>query len=161
MKLETGDILHCNRKGILSFLIRKATKSNFNHSAIVVEIWGQIYIIDSQRDGTDLRPFDVWTKKYKYTYKISRNIFVNRDEFAKRALSRVDTGYDFTSLLIRKPLHLIFGRWKKKEDETKRFYCSEFAAWCHKIERSDIMTPNDLYNYCQEHGEYFREVNNK
>ena len=158
MTLQTGDILHCTRKSVLSFLIRKATKSRFNHTATILVISGNAFVIDSQRDGTDLRPFEAWTKKYGYKYEVHRNVFVNHSNYIDRALSKADTGYDFTSLLIRKPLHLIFGRWRKKEDETKRFYCSEFVAWCHQIERSDVMTPQDLYDYCEDHSITFKKV---
>jgi hypothetical protein len=156
--LKTGDILHCTRKSLLSWLIRKATRSKFNHSALIIEIWEQIYIVDSQKDGTQVRPFCVWQKKYGYRYEISRPAEINKKEFSKKALSRTDTGYDFSSLLIRGPWKLLTGRWKKKKNEFDKMYCSEFVAFCHEIEYDSIMSPQDLWEYCEEHPEIFKNI---
>lgn len=158
MNLQTGDILHCTRKSLLSWLIRKVTKSEFNHTALVIEIWHQIYIVDSQKDGTQLRPFDVWQKKWGYKYKISRPISIDSEEFSKRALSKTDTGYDFSSLLIRGPWKLLTGRWKKKKNEFDKMYCSEFVAWCYDIKYDSIMSPKDLWEYCQNNSDIFKNV---
>ena len=156
MNLQTGDILHCTRKSLLSWLIRKITKGDFNHTAIVIEIWGQIYIVDSQKDGTQLRPFNIWQKKWGYKYKISRPIDIDPVEFSIRALSKTDTGYDFSTLLIRGPWKLLTGRWKNKKNEDDKLYCSEFWAWLFYVEYDGIITPTDVFNHCQERPDKFK-----
>ena len=120
MDLQTGDILHCTRKSLLSWLIRKVTKSDFNHTALVIEIWDQIYIIGSQKEGTYPRSFNDWTKKYGYKYEISRPFDINKEEFSKKAFSKSGTVYDFSTLLIRGPWKLLTGRWKKKKTNLKK-----------------------------------------
>jgi hypothetical protein len=151
MQYKTGDIFHCRSYGLIGRCIRWATKSQFNHSAVFIEIWGQGYIIDSQRKGTNVIPFDEWEKKWGYEYEVHRDPFLqNHKYFSLRALSKSgNTGYDFGSLLLRHPISLITGKWKHKGDkEEKRMYCSEFAAWCHHIETFYRTTPQDLYQHC-------------
>jgi hypothetical protein len=153
MFFKTGDIFHCKSNGFIGRAIRWATKSNINHSAIFIEIWGQAYIIDSQSKGTNLIPFAEWTDKWKYKYIVHRDPHLtDHKQFAIRALSKSgNTGYDFESLLIRQPISLITGKWNHRErKENERMYCSEFAAWTHYIDISYRMTPKDLYNYCKE-----------
>jgi len=150
---KTGDIFHCRSYGLIGRGIRWATKSQFNHSAIFIEIWGQGYIIDSQRKGTNLIPFEEWEKKWGYEYEVHRDPFLYvYTDFSIKALSKSgNTGYDFGSLLLRQPIHLLTGEWKQRPDKhDKRMYCSEFVAWCHNIETYYKTTPQDLYEYCKQ-----------
>jgi hypothetical protein len=151
-KLKTGDVLHCQGNRIISRLIRKFTKSRLSHTALVIEINNTVFVVDSQRDGTHLRPFREWTNKYKYRVLIHRvcDHHPNYDslEIRERALSVVGhKKYDFKSLLWYHPRYLLTGRWKgKKGSEAEgRFYCSEFVAW--SLEYSDYykMDPERLY----------------
>lgn len=154
MDYQTGDILHCRSYGLLGTLIRKFTKSEFNHSAIFIEVWGQPYIMDAQKDGTNLRPFEEWKRVYDYDYIVHRKELseLRKRDLAKRALSKSGhTGYDFISLIIKHPIQLITGKWKYKGDrETEKMFCSEFVSWCHEIGSSYRMSPGDLYKYCIE-----------
>lgn len=160
--LKTGDILHCTGKRVISKLIRLATKSQFSHSAIFIEIWGQPYVIDAQKNGVNLKPWDAWVEEYDYTFKVSRKIYpaVEPKTFSMRALEKVGlTAYDFESLLIRQPWKLITGKWKSRgKKEEFKMYCSEYAAWCHDIPKWWEMSPDDLYNYCNNHL-LFAEIN--
>jgi len=149
--LKTGDILHCSSDRIIPTLIKKFTKSKYNHSALFIEIWGQPYVIDAQADGVNLRPWDEWEFKYGYDVEVHRSpIEIDGKELAKRALTKVGhTGYDFEGLIIKQPIELITNKWRKKNDETQRMYCSEFVAWVYAISRSYRMSPQDLYEWCQ------------
>jgi hypothetical protein len=151
MQYKTGDIFHCRSYGVIGRLIRKATKSEYNHSAVFIEIWGQGYIMDSQAKGTNLIPFEEWEKKWGYEYIVHRDPFLeDRKSFALRAMSKSgNTGYDFGSLILRQPIKLITGKWHQKpEKKEERMYCSEFVAWCHHIESFYRMSPQDLYEHC-------------
>jgi hypothetical protein len=151
MQYKTGDIFHCRSYGLIGRGIRWATKSQFNHSAIFIEIWGQGYIIDSQRKGTNLIPFEEWEKKWGYEYVVHRNPYLtDYKKLAIRALSKSgNTAYDFGSLLFRQPLKILTGKWRERPDKTeKRMYCSEFVAWCFKIHSYYRTTPQDLYDFC-------------
>lgn len=160
---KTGDIFHCSGERLLSRIIKKVTKSKFSHSAVFIEIWGQPYIMDSQAKGTNLIPFDEWSKKWNYTYEVHRSLLLSdenlRREFAIRAMSRSgNTGYDFVSLLIRQPIYLLTGKWRERESSKgKRMYCSEFVSWCHGIDSSYRMSPQNLYEYCNNN-EFMQKI---
>ena len=151
--LKTGDILHCSGKRIVPRLIKAFTRSPFSHSALFVEIWGQPYIIDAQKDGVNLRPFEAWKKEYDYDYIVHRQIGdYNEQELAKKALSKVGhTAYDFESLILRQPKELLTGKWNIRKDEQTKMYCSEFVAWVWGADLSYRMSPKDLYDWCLLH----------
>lgn len=156
--LRTGDILHCSAERIIPKLIKKFTKSKFNHSALFIEIWGQPYVIDAQKDGVNLRPWHDWMIKYGYDIVAHRSSEeIDTKELAKRALTKVGhTAYDFEGLIIKQPIELITNTWHVKKDETQRMYCSEFVAWVYAISRSYRMSPKDLYDWCNING--FKQV---
>ncbi len=152
MKLETGDILHCTGKGIIAKGIMKATKSSVSHSALFIEIWDKPYIIDAQKDGVNLRPFDEWVKKYNYKYIVHRypNQF-DKKEFSLKAMTKIgNTAYDFEGLLIKQPIELLTGKYRRKGNEEEKMYCSEYVAWCYGINESYRMSPEDLFQWCNK-----------
>jgi len=150
--LETGDVLHCTGHGLLARLIMFATKSRFSHTAIFIEIWGQPYIIEAQSNGVNVKSYDEWLNKYGYTFEAHRNPNRASEEiFSVHAMSKVGvTGYDFVSLLIRKPIQLITGKWRKIRNEDDKMYCSEYAMWAHRIEQSYRMSPEDVFEFCKK-----------
>lgn len=152
LELKTGDILHCSGKGILARAIMKFTKSEFSHTAVFVRVWGQDYVIDAQRDGVHLRPFEAWKEKFHYKFKVTRVPNIEERAFALNALSKAGvTAYDFISLVIKQPWSLITGNWRtERRDPTKKMYCSEYVAWCHGIGGYNRMNPKDVWNFCME-----------
>jgi len=148
--LQTGDVLHCRGKGIIPKLIMWATKSQWSHTAIFIWCWGQPFIIEAQAKGVHIIPYYEWLKKYSYDFEVSRNKnLVDYKLFAVQAMSVLGTtGYDFVSLLIRQPLLIITGKWRKQKFEESRMYCSEFALWCHDVEKAYRMSPHQVYEYC-------------
>lgn len=155
--LQTGDVLHCTGKRWISRAIRWWTKSEYSHTAMYLEVWGQPYVVDAQKDGFNLRPYHKWIEKYDYDYKVTRNPAAQdkkfREELAKRALSKVGvTAYDFESLIFRQPYKIITGKWKQKRKEEDRMYCSEAISWVHGVKESYKMSPQDFYEYCILHG---------
>ena len=154
---KTGDVFMCSGQRLVAKLIKKFTKSEFSHAGIYVEVWGKPYIIDSQKDGTNLRPFDEWVKMYNYKYRVFRSSnLVNEKTFAERALSKCgNTAYDFEGLIIRQPWELLTGNYRKPKDNEK-MYCSEFVAWCYGVKESYRMSPQDLYEWIRKN--YFYEI---
>jgi hypothetical protein len=150
MELKTGDILNCTGKKLLSKIIKLFTKSRFSHTAIFIEIWGEQFIMDAQKDGIQLRPFKEWVKKYNYDYEVRRAPYeINQVNFSKRMTSRLGTPYDVKSLVIGQPIEIFTGKWitDKHEDYTKKLYCSEFVAWCYGVESYYKMSPQDVYEW--------------
>jgi hypothetical protein len=153
MGFKTGDILHCKGSGIISKGIKLFIKSDITHTAMFIELWGQPFIIEAQAKGIYTIPFDEWVNKWGYKYEVHRSPReINEKLIAIKAMSKLGhTGYDFKSFLIRKPIHIITGKWKVKDNEDKRMFCSEFVAWVHNIPYSERLTPKDLYDYCVKH----------
>lgn len=155
MKTEcimTGDILHCKGSRWLARLIMFFTRSQFSHSALAIRVNGELFIIDAQKDGVNLRPFDLWHQKFGYKMEVHRQVTTvgHIRIVEKRALSKIGiTSYDFESLVIAQPFKILTGLWvNDAKDQSKKMTCSEFVAWCFQIENGYKMTPKDLYQWC-------------
>lgn len=152
--LKHGDILHCRSNGVLGRIIRKITSSDFNHSATVIKIDGEIFVSGSQSNGTNLKTFENWMHKYNYEFVVSRYKHTTQNwgkNYRKRALSVVGvTGYDYASLILWQPIFMLTKKWKgrKAEKAAKRMYCSEYVAFCHNIPNWFEMNPGMLYDFC-------------
>jgi len=124
-----------------------------------IEIWGQPYIIDAQKDGVNVRPFDTWKEKYVYDFVVHRTSGqLDSIAISKRAMTKVGhTSYDFTSLIFKHPFKLLFGTWRMKKNQFEKMTCSEYVAWVYGAGRAYRMSPEDLYIWCKQNG--FYEVN--
>ena len=156
--LKTGDVLICSSNRLLSRAIKKVTKSKFSHAAIFIEVWGQPFIMDAQRDGINIRPFDKWMEKYNYEILVytTSNTFDPKELSLRAATKSGCTGYDFASLIWRYPVSIITGKWHEKNDKDERMTCSEFVAWVFGVDRSYRMSPEYLFVWCKMN--YFYEV---
>jgi hypothetical protein len=150
MQLKTGDILHCTGKRLISRLIRRFTKSKISHTALVVECWGQLYIVDAQRRGVNLSPIKDWNHKYQYEIIVSRNKhYFSEKALSIKALSKVGmTPYDFKSLFIIYPIYLLTGKWiSKKTKNDNKHYCSDYVAWVYDMKDFWKQSPENVYQY--------------
>lgn len=161
--LQTGDVLHCQGNRLISRLIKRFTKSKISHTALVIRLHGSLFIADSQNDGTHLRPFDDWQRKYKYKFFVHRYRGINaqsKGNLARiKALDKIGTTkYDFASLLWYHPRYLLTGKWKgkKKDEAANKFYCSEFVAYCWSVPEWWTMHPQALYEYLSDHPGFVR-----
>lgn len=150
--LKSGDVLHCTSNGWLGKIIKKFTKSKINHTALVIEVWGEIFIVDSQKDGTNLRSLDNWNKMFNYEYKISRPYNFSVD-LRNRVVSKIGaTPYDFISLILWQPIYILTGKWHghTRKDAEDKMYCSEFVSWVYSLnnwwENSPQMVYEELLN---------------
>jgi uncharacterized protein YycO len=149
--LKTGDILHCTGNKFISRAIMKLTKSKFSHTALFIEIWGQPYVIDAQKDGVNLRPWDAWREQYNYTFIAHRSPDGELDRIAlsKRALTKVGhTAYDFESLIFRHPMQIATGKWEDKKDPYEKMTCSEYVMWVYGMEKAYRISPENVYRWC-------------
>jgi hypothetical protein len=162
--LMTGDILHCMGNRWTSKAIRLFTQSKkYTHTATVLRIDDELFIADSQMDGTQLRPFDSWMNKYNYAFDISRNTQLSTEVFKKRVLKKVGvTPYDFGLFLGRYPEKIIKELFTRKEVELRevkaegdKMICSEFVGYCLGLLHPENYTPKDIYNYCMENNFIF------
>jgi len=153
VKLQTGDILHCHGKGWLSNTIGWFTKSWITHSAVVVEVWGQTYVVDAQHNGVNPKPLEAWLRKYNYDVIVARPKIGPKDPrtFSIRAFMKVGlTGYDYKSLIFKQPWAIITKTWKIKKNNTNKMICSEYVSWLYGIEKPYRITPAKLYDFTQK-----------
>jgi hypothetical protein len=155
--LKTGDILHTHTPftikrplTIIAAAIRWATKSYWNHTAVVVRIWGKVFIMESEIHGVQ-RPIPLEEWVGNKTVSITRSYEESEREYALKAISKIGKAkYDFASLFWFHPIEILFGRYYGYTSErkaAKRFYCSEYAAWLRNYPDWFKMKPIDLYEY--------------
>lgn len=150
-ELKTGDILHCKREKLISKIIRWFTRSEFaSHTAVVIECWGQLYIVEAQSDGVNAKSINSWKAKYNYEVIVAKPKIGPKDpiSFSIKAFSKIgNTGYDFESLLIKHPWYTLTGKWKTEIDPQEKMFCSEYVAWLWRVENSNRINPNDLMKH--------------
>ncbi len=159
-----GDVLLCRRNSFLSRAIlffQKIRKKHtrWTHVAQCVDIWGETYIVDAQKNGVNPRPFKEWMKEFGYDFQIVRpkSQFFRSPTFYKIALSKVgSTKYDFASLLLWQPLYIITGKWRGKQHNraTGRMYCSEYIGWLHSMPEWWKMSPQDVADWMKKSIDY-------
>lgn len=150
--LSTGDVLHCQGERLISKLIRLFTKSRFSHTAICLRIEGVLFVADSQRDGTHLRPFDDWMKKYSYKFEVMKlhtdTSGIYKASIKNRILDEIGTkSYDYWSLFWYHPRYILTGKWKGKRERkgADKFYCSEFVSYCLDYDEWFKHDPQSLF----------------
>ncbi len=159
--LRTGDILNCQGHRWLSKLIGKFTHSKFTHTAIVVIIEDQTYIVEMQKNGCETKTYENWVIDYGYDYVVTRSD--NPPSRIKILSKSGTTNYDFALLALRFPFRLlqsaITGKRFKVEREKKednRMTCSEFVAWCYGWDDPQNYSPKDVYEKSKKEG--FKEL---
>ena len=155
-EFKNYDILHCSRRKWISRLIMWFTGSRFCHTAIFVQVDGLPFIVDSQADGTNLRPYQEWIKKFNYAFLVTRDTSetaADKTQQRKRIFAIIGhTGYDYESLLIRQPLLILTGRWRTRgKKENERLYCSESVAYIKGWEDSERLSPQGVFERCLKH----------
>ncbi|MBN1989007.1 MAG: hypothetical protein JW783_06425 [Bacteroidales bacterium] len=150
--LQSGDVLHCTADRLLSRIIRTFTKGRVNHTALAIEVWDELFIIDAQKDGINLRPIDEWNRKYTYSYRVHRPKEFTT-EIRIKAVSKIgSTPYDFLSLIVWQPIYILTGKWhgRGKKNAGKRMYCSEYIAWLFDFDYWWQLSPQAVYNLMEE-----------
>lgn len=155
---------------IISWLIRKVTTSHWNHCALLVELHGQPFIIESDIKGVVMMPFKNWVRQQQIA------VF-NTLESSHRmtnALKKVGvSGYSFADLFWFMPIYLLTGQFygRKVDGYSNKPTCYEFAAWVHdfpdwyKIEPKTFI--NELYRRRYTHeitiqaAEYYEQIKTK
>lgn len=149
--LRTGDILHCNGKRLLSKLIRKVSKGRYSHTATVVISYGQVLIVESQRRGVNIIPYDAWQNKYNYQYDVARPIRLNHNvKHARRAFKPAGIAkYDIGMLIWDYPRYVLTGRWRGDNEvestAENRFTCSTYIGWLFKMPNWWKLSPQQVY----------------
>lgn len=131
---------------ILSHIIRKVTKSNWNHCAIMKEIDGVDCVSDFQ-SHSKFRPFNVWLNedlKREYIILEVDSIMTDEEiEYNMKYSSSLYKGYEHIKLINQlTKIKWDFTIFKENPD---RFVCSEWCWYLINGEKSNWKTPQDLF----------------
>ncbi len=144
VELKAGDVL-CTATPVgwspISWLcgaIRKVTGSAWSHCAVVVELWGRLYVAEALATGIVVRPLADWPRDVAVC--VMRPVGqVDVPDFCTRAMSKVGhTGYDYSSLLWYQLVYQLTGHWIGRTSASRkaadRLYCSEYVGWLYQTE---------------------------
>ena len=153
--LKTGDIILQNTCFSLtnpvtwfSWIIRKVTRSQRNHSSDILIIDEQIYVIESLWAGIVIRKRSQFNKDNKLIKQVRMKGFeqkFDQNKYKIKALMQLDKKYDFIGV-VRLFLRICFG-WRNnpaKAESEKKFWCSEFNAWCKDLPHWQTWLPKDF-----------------
>ena len=138
----------------LSAAIRKFTGSKWGHSAALIELWGEWYVIEYD-PNPKITAWEQWRNTDKVIQVAELKYLYNEKMWANIALSKQDaTKYDYASLFIYQPIYQITGQWvgRKNKEGDSRFYCSEYIAWVWNKQLVNLFpkwwqtSPADLVN---------------
>lgn len=158
---RTGDIVnqHTFWKPTLiqtaQVIIRHLTSSYYDHTGIILVENGITYVVEAQFDSGIVKvKFEDWindTEKVVCVYR--RKKPVHDPIIASVIKSHIDKKrYDYLALFqqawyqIRRRLkqNVDYNGYTKNGKATDRFYCSEFAAYCHDLDDWWKFVPGDF-----------------
>jgi hypothetical protein len=152
--IQSGDIILFRNEFVwsrprtyLSTAIRGFTKCYYNHSGIIVNDWDTLMINESLIEGVISRPLEQHIERSKTKILVRRpKVPLVEKDFCSRANSKLGIPYGFKDLLLNEPLYRIFGIWlgHTSEHAEKAMVCTQYIAWCHKLENWWLYSDREL-----------------
>jgi len=158
--LESGDIILVHTKGsLLSALIRKLTKSYWNHSALILTNFTHLQeykttiIIEAQDEGVIAHRIGAFLDPKKFDIAIKRVPNLNdleKDMIKHYLLSHIDVPYD-TARMMDILLGIFTGKMLLKFSNTHQAICSSLIQWAFyrampKEKKRDVIFARDFKN---------------
>lgn len=167
-KLKDFDAIFCQGNGAVSKIIQtgnklQGSKSKTSHVGHIRIINGQVFVVDAQKEGFQPRKWDDWVKEFGYRVKVMRNPNLTPEKLARMTelqFSYLGKEYDFYGdfRIGRSIVRDFLNKFRKndkppyprltKEQELKRFLCSESFATIEEWEETQI-TPWQSEMECQ------------
>lgn len=158
---KNGLLVSCNRSFKLSdlstwpsLIIRSGTRSNWSHTALMIKLYGMVFVIDSDfgrgRNGVGITPWNEWIKTKKDIHIFDPNIpGQNGSDLVRRMLSVTGiANYDLKGLAAEahKVLKGRFPESHNGDGADKAFYCSEYAGWALYVQEYWKYSPERLFS---------------
>lgn len=129
--IQPGYVLMYRSEKLLSRLIRFFQKSPYHHTGLVIELWGELFVAESDSHGLTVNKLSDSIKGYKIVVLKPKFEFdpIVINKFVVPLLGKHK--YDVMSLFVYQVIYLITGNWIGRKDThaSKRLYCSEFVAY--------------------------------
>lgn len=146
-KIQPYDVILVHKKFVwyniktwLAKIIQIVSGSKYNHVAIVVKFYNELYVVESLACGTMMSAkLEDYINEEKYQYKILRYCNIKNPSLKELVIYNIKTiigkKYDFSSLVLFKLLQYKTGLWfgKRHEDAFDRLYCWEAVAYSYKF----------------------------
>ena len=160
---KTLDILLVgSKKGFLPKMIRKFTKSKYNHVAIVVEYCGMLYVAEAVKKGfLPTYKLEDWIRGQKIkgnSVCVKRKpgfmTIKDKDKYYQRVRQITGARYDYANLLFFQLIKSVFRLYIGNKNR-KKVICSEAVAYVYLevFPKWWKVSPDEIYK-----NEYFKEV---
>jgi hypothetical protein len=129
--IKPGYILLYRSEKLLSKLIRFFQKCPYHHAGVVIELWGELFVAESNSHGLTVN-------RLADSIKVSTILILRpKFEFDSIAINKFVVPilgkhkYDMMSLIVYQLIYLLTRKWFGRKDvhASKRLYCSEFVAY--------------------------------
>lgn len=168
-EFKAGDIILYRGSSLLSKGIRffmeqyrrklKLPKRKlFNHAAMIIEVWGRLYVAEANGKGIEVRTIEEAYGKRMNTIKVitPKKSYTEKE---RKAISKIaasyafnPTRYDFSNFIHQIKMILgtkiengkVIQRWsgKKGKEAEKRLYCTEaVGTWANKVRANTFEDP--------------------
>jgi len=142
---------------IVSHLIRKVTRTFYNHASFLLEENGEQLILESDMEGVISKPLVDWVRNQTVSvYEIPEEMVSIVKEKAIDSVGKVK--YSFADLLWFMPIYIITNKWYGRTvDEAKnKPTCYEYLAKCLGLDNWYRMTPNEFKYEIEKRG--FKQI---
>lgn len=156
-QLKTGDVFLQHTKFVwykpltwFSALIRKFTKSRWNHTSECLIINWEAYMIESLASGITLRTRKDWVdepyERDMMWQRYNKPFYTNEKDYIIHCLMELDKKYDWMGI-VKMTIYLFFGRWNQGETTSEsQWRCSEYTAYNKWLEWRPRYMPRDFAN---------------
>jgi hypothetical protein len=142
--IRSGDIILFRNEFVwsrpitwLCAAIRLFTGVEYNHGGVVVSSWGVLMLNEFLQYGGITRTLNKCLQRKKVRILVLRPVKeINESVFCRRANTALGNKYDYPSLILHQLLYRLTGIWigRTKEQAEKAMVCTEYAAWCYRLD---------------------------
>jgi hypothetical protein len=132
-RMRGGDVLLFRGRGLLSWIIRKATGSDFSHAGLVFRFRERVYCLEAVGGGVRLAPLSWLVGVYhgEIHYFTLEADPKERQAALGFAFEQLCRRYDKIGL-VRFGLTLLFGL-RRSPHQDDRWFCSELVAQAYRV----------------------------
>lgn len=155
--LKTGDIIVQHSKSYWykpstwpARVIRKMTDSNWNHSAEVLVVHGEVFVIEALGGWITVSRWKEFCQPGRYISVLRMKWFESKfheKEYIIKAAMQLDKRYDYF-WIFKLFIYICSGWWvnPSKSISEKNWRCSEYNAWMKDLSGWQAWLPKDFTN---------------
>lgn len=134
-----------------SAIIRKVTKSYYNHTSEALWLKWELYMIESLAPWITLRK---WKDRVDEPYerdimhlRYSKKFYDSEQDYCISCLMELDKKYDWLGV-FKLGIYQIFGWWNQGKITSESYrWCSEYTAYNKSLEGRQFIKPSDFVEH--------------